>query len=455
MYQMEQELQAFVVDNGTSTMRSGQAASGGERPTHVFDTRIIIDSGSVDESTTVRVGGKRSRDVANNEDTIGEESKADGFKMYMGNEVPPPPSNNTSSHNANTLSYNYPIQNGSITDWDQIEALWSYTFQHNNIDPIERPMLMTECPFNARENRELACQIMFEVFNVPAFYLTLPAVLALYSKGKQSGILVESGFQSTYCVPVFEGYTLTHAINKIDIGGDDITKMLARLIDTPNSNNGSCCSSIYSTMMSAINTRDNDYVSAINTLKEKYCYTAMDFAEEEKMLMSRTGKSSDNKENRQAEDVLNSTQLPDGTNINISDQQRYTAPECLFDTALIRQHASAWDKHTLLDGEGIHKIAYYSIMKCDVGLHKEMFANIVTNGGNTLFRHWTDRLNKEIVNLGATTNRVRVDAAPHGLNSVWVGGSILSSLTTFERMWVAKHEYDDEGPYSIHRKCIQ
>ena len=94
-------------------------------------------------------------------------------------------------------------------------------------------------------------------------------------------------------------------------------------------------------------------------------------------------------------------------------------------------------------------------MKCDAGLHKEMFANIVTNGGNTLFRNWTERMNKEMVNLGATTNRVRVHATPHGLNSVWVGGSILSSLTTFERMWVAKHEYDDEGPYAIHRKCIQ
>lgn len=450
MYQQEQELQAFVVDNGTSTMRCGQAATAGGQPTHVFDTRIVIDPGASNKST-VKVGGKRSRSVADdeegaNEDAI-EESKADGFKMYIGSEVPP-------TNSSNTLSYNYPIQNGAIIDWDQIEALWSYTFQHNSIDPIERPMLMTECPFNTRENRELMCQIMFESFNVPAFYLTLPAVLALYSKGKQNGILVESGFNSTYCVPVYEGYTLTHAINKIDIGGDDITKMLARFIDS-NDNDGNS-KSIYESMTSPVNTRGNAHVSAINLLKEKHCYASIDFAEEEKMLMSRTGRSSGgNKESKQAEPSANSTQLPDGTSISISDQQRYTAPECVFNTTLIRQYASTWGKDALLDGEGVHKVAYYSIMKCDAGLHKEMFANIVTNGGNTLFRNWTERMNKEMVNLGATTNRVRVHATPHGLNSVWVGGSILSSLTTFERMWVAKHEYDDEGPYAIHRKCIQ
>ena len=40
------------------------------------------------------------------------------------------------------------------------------------------------------------------------------------------------------------------------------------------------------------------------------------------------------------------------------------------------------------------------------------------------------------------------------LYSVWIGGSILASLSTFQQMWISKQEYDECGPSIVHRKCF-
>ena len=41
-----------------------------------------------------------------------------------------------------------------------------------------------------------------------------------------------------------------------------------------------------------------------------------------------------------------------------------------------------------------------------------------------------------------------------GCTQVWIGGSILSSLSTFQQMWISKQEYDESGPSIVHRKCF-
>ena len=53
---------------------------------------------------------------------------------------------------------------------------------------------------------------MFETFNVPAFYLSIQAVLSLYSSGKTTGVVLDSGDGVTHTVPIYEGYSISHAI---------------------------------------------------------------------------------------------------------------------------------------------------------------------------------------------------------------------------------------------------
>ncbi len=45
-------------------------------------------------------------------------------------------------------------------------------------------------------------------------------------------------------------------------------------------------------------------------------------------------------------------------------------------------------------------------------------------------------------------------ASPECKRSVWIGGYILSSLITFQEMWISKGEDDESGPTIVHRKCF-
>merc|ERR1712217_594018 len=93
---------------------------------------------------------------------------------------------------------------------------------------------------------------------------------------------------------------------------------------------------------------------------------------------------------------------------------------------------------------GIHETTYNSIMKCDVDIRKDLYANTVMSGGTTMYPGIADRMQKEINAL----------APPERKYSVWIGGSLLASLSTFQQMRISKGEYDESGPTIVHRKCF-
>eukprot|EP00663_Eupelagonemidae_sp_cell21sb_P004112 gene4113-5737_t len=95
-----------------------------------------------------------------------------------------------------------------------------------------------------------------------------------------------------------------------------------------------------------------------------------------------------------------------------------------------------------------------SIMKCDIDVRKDLYANIVLSGGTTMYEGIADRLSKEVTNLAPNSMKIKVVAPPERKYSVWIGGSILSSLSTFQSMWVKKEEYDESGPGIVHKKCF-
>ena len=48
----------------------------------------------------------------------------------------------------------------------------------------------------------------------------------------------------------------------------------------------------------------------------------------------------------------------------------------------------------------------------------------------------------------------KIVAAPERKFWVWIGGSIVASLSTFQQRWITKQEYDEFGPDIVHRKCL-
>uniref|UniRef100_A0AAQ4PB91 Uncharacterized protein n=1 Tax=Gasterosteus aculeatus aculeatus TaxID=481459 RepID=A0AAQ4PB91_GASAC len=139
---------------------------------------------------------------------------------------------------------------------------------------------------------------------------------------------------------------------------------------------------------------------------------------------------------------IKSYELPDGQVITIGNE-RFRCPEALFQPSFLG-----------MESAGIHETTYNSIMKCDVDIRKDLYANTVLSGGTTMYPGIADRMQKEITALAPPTMKIKIIAPPERKYSVWIGGSILASLSTFQQMWISKQEYDESGPSIVHRKCF-
>jgi centractin len=64
-----------------------------------------------------------------------------------------------------------------VTNWNDMEHIWTHLYSELKIQAEEHPVLLTEAPINPRKNREKAAEIFFETFNISTislFSLPLP-----------------------------------------------------------------------------------------------------------------------------------------------------------------------------------------------------------------------------------------------------------------------------------------
>lgn len=278
--------------------------------------------------------------------------------------------------------------------------------------PEDHSLLLTEHPWNPRKDREKITELMFEAFKTPALYIAVPAVLGLYTSGRLTSIIIDSGHDSSLSIPVYEGHAIPSAVISSEIAGHKLTTYLHKLLQD----------------------RGHYFVTnaeyeLVREVKEKVCYVALDF---EKELQS-----------TEPNPAHNSTyELPDGHIADIG-KACFECPEGMFQPRLL---------HYTCDG--IHENCCNSIKKCDHDIHTALSRSIVLSGDNTLFPGIIERFTKEVTDTAPPTWMIKVAALPQRKHSAWIGGSMLASLPTFQEMAISKAEYDEFGPIIVHRKCF-
>ena len=312
-----------------------------------------------------------------------------------------------------------PIEKGVIKDWDIMERIWSEGFRsYIQVTDGDSPVLMTEPILNPKKNREKMTEIMFETFNVPAFYLANQAVLSAYANGRVTGLVLDSGVDKTDAVPIYEGYAIPHAAIRLDIGGSHLTDYLDKMLKE----------------RGLSLTKET-----VGDIKEKLCCVDVDYNTE-------TFKSFTS--------PVKSYKLPDGQMIRIEDEL-IKCPEAFFTPSLIG-----------VDCKGIHEIIFDSIWKAHNPSHRERvlvdsYANIILSGGSSSFPDLPEKIKKEQPydkriksGFGEMPVKIVKNFDVDRKNHAWIGGSIWASLSTAEQMWISKQEYQESGCSIVHTKCF-
>jgi len=315
------------------------------------------------------------------------------------------------------LECSYPLENGIVRNWTDMKLLWDYTFNEclKIKDFASQKILLTEPPANPFANRQKMYQHMFEEYGFGQTMVAIQAVLVLYAQGLLTGVVLDSGDGVSHVIPVYEGYGLPNLIKRLNVAGRHVTRQLVSLLQLRG----------YSLNRSA------DFDTA-RQIKERLCYVGYDLAVERKLAADTTV-------------LVQPFQLPDGRIIKVG-RERFEASEVLFDP----------DKAGV-EGDGLHKLLYGSVMKADIDLRAEFFKHIVLSGGTTMFAGLPSRLEKDVRELWvegvakgdksrAGKFKLKIEDPPRRKNMVFLGGSVLADIMKEQQeFWLSKEDYNEKG----------
>jgi len=322
------------------------------------------------------------------------------------------------------LQITYPLDNGIIRNWDDMQYVWDYTFYDKlKVNPKECKIMLTEAPMNPVQNRKTMIEVMFEKYGFKACYIAIQAVLTLYAQGLLTGVVVDSGDGVTHIVPVYEGFSLPHLTRRLDVAGRDVTRYFIKLL----------------LLRGYAFNRTADF-ETVRQIKEQLCYVGYDLDLEKRLAQETTV-------------LTRSYSLPDGREILVGGE-RFEAPEVLFQPHLID-----------VDGGGMAEQLFDCINKADIDTRPEFYSHIVLSGGSTMYPGLPSRLEKEIRNLYLAKvlkgNRdtlakfkCRIEDPPRRKHMVFLGGAVLADIMKDkDHFWMNKSEYDEQGE-GVLRKCF-
>jgi len=377
-----------VCDNGTGFVKCGFAGS--NFPAHVFPSlvgRPIIRAASKSANRN-STGDMEIKDIM-----IGEDA----------------------SKYRSVLDVKYPMEEGIVRDWNDMQLLWDYTFHEKlGLDTSNSRILLTEPPMNPNSNRKKMFEVMFETYQFHSVHLAIQAVLTLYAQGLVTGVVVDSGDGVTHICPVYDGYALPNLVKRINIAGRHITQHLTNRL-----------------LLRGYAFNHSADFETVRIMKEKMCYVAYD-TEQEKRLGTETTC------------LVENYTLPDGTVIKMG-QERFEAPEVLFKPELVG-----------VESKGMADTLFDVIQGAEVDMRLELYKHIVLSGGSTMYPGLPSRLEKDLkerrdnyLNCSdvAKKQKIRIEDPPRRKHMVFLGGAVLADIMKDkdQEFWVTRQMWEEQG----------
>lgn len=438
------EVSAIVIDLGSHTCKAGYA--GEDAPKAVFPSVV----GSIDQTGAVE-DVKSEKDADSNLDSKNGVKSSDSDKtkpkrkLYVGNQA--------LGYRRDFMEVISPFKDGVVVDWDIVDNIWDHAFRKCLlIDPKEHPMLLAEPSSNSPQQRERAAELMFESYKVPALFLAKNAVLTSFASGRATSLVVDSGGGSTTVAAVHDGYVLQKAVVTSPIGGEFLTECMMKSLESK----GIVMKPRYAFKRKEMRpgefqTIDLDFP---NTTESYKLYSQRVIASDIKECVCRAPDTPYD-ESAYANIPMTSYELPDGQTIEIG-ADRFKVPDVLFNPSLVQTIPGMENFADTALVRGLPKMVIESINKCDVDIRRELFSSILLAGGTASMQQLKERLEKDLIEEAPQAARVKVLASGNATErrfSVWIGGSILASLGSFQQMWFSKAEYEEHGVSYIQRKC--
>ncbi|KAI4324637.1 hypothetical protein MLD38_030106 [Melastoma candidum] len=438
------EVSAIVVDLGSNTCKAGYA--GEDAPKAVFPSVVgSIDQMEVDDPASADANSGSAGDAKNNGKAPESERKGKR-KLYVGTQ--------SLGYRRDHMEVISPFKDGIVADWDIVDNIWDHAFRDCLlIDPKEHPMLLAEPSVNHQLHRERAAEIMFEKYKVPAMFLAKNAVLTSFASGRATSLVVDCGGGSTTVAPVHDGYVLHKAVTTSPVGGDFLTDCLLKSLESK----GFKIKPRYSFKRKEVRpgefqTVDIDFP---NTTESYKLYSQRVIASDIKESVCRAPDTPYD-ESAYANIPMTPYELPDGQTIEIGSN-RFKIPDVLFNPSLAVAIPGMENFSEIAPSvRGLSQMVIESINKCDVDIRRELFSSILLAGGTASMQQLKERLEKDLLEESPQAARVKVLASGNTTErrfSVWIGGSILASLGSFQQMWFSKSEYEEHGASYVQRKC--
>ncbi|XP_028060118.1 actin-related protein 4 isoform X3 [Camellia sinensis] len=412
------EVSAIVIDLGSHTCKAGYA--GEDAPKAVFPSVVgSIDQMDVDDPGNPEKNSGSIPDSKNVVRTFDSEKSKGKNKLYVGSQA--------LGFRRDHMEVLSPIKDGVVVDWDIVESIWDHAFR--------------------------TAELMFEKYKVPALFLAKNAVLTSFASGRATSLVVDSGGGSTTIAPVHDGYVLQKAVQSSPIGGEFLTDCLMKSLESK----GLTIKPRYSFKRKEIRPGEFQTVDLDlpNTTESYKLFSQRVIVSDIKECVCRAPDTPYD-ESAYSNIPMTPYELPDGQTIEIG-ADRFKIPDVLFNPTLVQtipgMESSA---ETAASVRGLPQMVIESINKCDVDIRRELFSSILLSGGTASMQQLKERLEKDLLEESPQAARVKVLASGNATErrfSVWIGGSILASLGSFQQMWFSKSEYEEHGASYIQRKC--